>query len=672
MKKIIIIGLLLLILSIGAVSAAENATANDAGQDSIAQADDKEILSEGKQDMNISIGCPKYLIKSDRTDYEAIPYIRNMPIDYYQKISMYVDGKLTYQYRQPESLDINLRSLALDYGKHTLLFVFPESERYNAINITHTLEVTEGYIDIPSVVKDSESVSLVLKEGATGYLTVKVDGKEFKKVEVTAESYSTSFAYVSLGSLSKGTHEVVAIYSGDKNTKKLYKKATVSVEPEISMSLYYGAPNTFIDGEYTNTYGSPHHILVVYISEKRTKDIVAYVDGKKFSNVKYAGDDTYQVNLSSLSIGNHTVKVTYPGDSRFSSKTIMENVTVLPRIGLYGSYSLISEYDATDAFLKLPEGAKGNLTVYVDDEFYGTEAITDGIAKIHLDLNVGYHKIAASYDGNDYDIENITKTIEIIPKISYPKRITEGEDKYLTFEMESNYNGTVKIYNQGWNTVPITNGKATFSLKKLKYEDEIGTTISIAFEKENYTFKEMYDIPIELPVNFIAEDVTMYYGDAKTFSVKVIDTNGNTAKYKNVQIKIGTKTNTVQTDKKGFAKINLENTPGTYAITVSYKGYKATYKLVVKHLITLKAATVKKSAKSLTLQSTLKNTKAISGKQITFKFKTKIYKAKTNKNGIAKVTVPKSVLKTLKVGEKVTYQAIYLKDIVKKTAVVKK
>jgi hypothetical protein len=81
---------------------------------------------------------------------------------------------------------------------------------------------------------------------------------------------------------------------------------------------------------------------------------------------------------------------------------------------------------------------------------------------------------------------------------------------------------------------------------------------------------------------------------------------------------------------------------------------------------------VKKSAKKLTLQVTLKNKKVIKGKTVTFKFNGKTYKAKTNSKGIAKITIKSSILKKLKVGKKVTYQATYVKDTVKKTVKVQK
>ena len=107
--------------------------------------------------------------------------------------------------------------------------------------------------------------------------------------------------------------------------------------------------------------------------------------------------------------------------------------------------------------------------------------------------------------------------------------------------------------------------------------------------------------------------------------------------------------------------------------SVTVKKQTIPTKPVVKTTITLKTVKVKKSAKKLILQATLKQgKKALSGKKVTFKFNGKTYKAKTNKKGIAKVTIKKNVLKKLKVGKKVTYQAGYGKVTAKKTAKIKK
>ena len=89
--------------------------------------------------------------------------------------------------------------------------------------------------------------------------------------------------------------------------------------------------------------------------------------------------------------------------------------------------------------------------------------------------------------------------------------------------------------------------------------------------------------------------------------------------------------------------------------------------------LTLKTVKVKKSARKLVLTAKLtKGKQLIKGKRIAFKFNGKTYKAKTNYKGIAKVTIKKNVLKKLKVGKKVRYQAKYGKLLVKKVAKVRK
>ena len=111
-----------------------------------------------------------------------------------------------------------------------------------------------------------------------------------------------------------------------------------------------------------------------------------------------------------------------------------------------------------------------------------------------------------------------------------------------------------------------------------------------------------------------------------------------------------------------------------YSIRLSYHYKNGKAEKIYPTPITLKTATVKKSAKNLTLTATLKKSqvKYITGKTIKFKFNKKTYYAKTDSNGVAKVTLKKSAFKNLKAGSKVTYQATFLKTTIKKTAKVKK
>ena len=94
--------------------------------------------------------------------------------------------------------------------------------------------------------------------------------------------------------------------------------------------------------------------------------------------------------------------------------------------------------------------------------------------------------------------------------------------------------------------------------------------------------------------------------------------------------------------------------------------------VTVKQVLSAGKVTVKKTAKKFTLQAKLKiNGKLVKGKVIKFKFKGKTYRAKTNKNGIAKVIIKKKIIKRLKKGKKYAVKVTYLKDTIKTTVKVK-
>ena len=90
-------------------------------------------------------------------------------------------------------------------------------------------------------------------------------------------------------------------------------------------------------------------------------------------------------------------------------------------------------------------------------------------------------------------------------------------------------------------------------------------------------------------------------------------------------------------------------------------------------MLSAKNFKVKKSAKKLVLFAKLKQgKKPLKKKIVIFKFKGKKYKAKTNKKGIAKVTIKKNVINKLKTGKKYKFTIAYLKDTIKRYVKVKR
>ena len=174
-----------------------------------------------------------------------------------------------------------------------------------------------------------------------------------------------------------------------------------------------------------------------------------------------------------------------------------------------------------------------------------------------------------------------------------------------------------------------------------------------------------------------AKNTAVQYSAKGKYSVTVYGTDGKVANGAEVIFKIsGKQVAKAKTNTKGVASYVVTKNPGKYKIQATALGKSITKTLTVKHIVTLKTVTLKKSAKKLTLQATLAkvNGKYLKKKTITFKINgKKVATAKTNSKGVAKITIKNpNVVKKLKVGKKVTYQATYLKDTVKKTAKIKK
>ncbi|MBQ2653641.1 MAG: hypothetical protein IJF83_08795 [Methanobrevibacter sp.] len=168
-------------------------------------------------------------------------------------------------------------------------------------------------------------------------------------------------------------------------------------------------------------------------------------------------------------------------------------------------------------------------------------------------------------------------------------------------------------------------------------------------------------------------DISVDYAGGKYFSVKVVTADGHAVGAgASVKFTINGKTTTVKTDKNGIAKIKINDVPGKYTIKTRYNGKTYSNKVTVKQVLTTSKMTVKKTAKSFTMQAKLKiNGKLVKGKTVKFKLNGKTYTAKTNSKGIAKVTVKKNDILKLKKGKTYTVKVTYLKDTIKTTVKVK-
>ena len=255
---------------------------------------------------------------------------------------------------------------------------------------------------------------------------------------------------------------------------------------------------------------------------------------------------------------------------------------------------------------------------------------------------------------------------------------TSGEFKIIIIAedmkrgWDSPYDYQAKVVNQ--NGDPLEGVNVTFTVNGVTYNattDSNGiaqlTTSKLDVGTYNITTCENVTKELTIVARIIEnKDITKDFENKTQFKVRAIGDDGNPVGANEiVTIKINGVTYTLKTDKYGYATLPIHLKPKSYTATSTYHKYTVKNKVTVKQTLKLVKKTVKvKKGKSLVLRAKLKwtNGKAIVGKKITFKFKGKKYVVKTNKKGIAKLTIKKSVTKKLKAGKSYKCSAKYIKE----------
>ncbi len=305
----------------------------------------------------------------------------------------------------------------------------------------------------------------------------------------------------------------------------------------------------------------------------------------------------------------------------------------------------------------------------INNEEY--EVLTDlmGRASVGLNLAVGTYEATTTFNGNGRVFKSQASNI-ITVKSSI--RILNG-DVYAT-------NSPYAVSLVDGNGAPLNNTIVDVTVKTVTYHlktDENGeVSLNIGLKAGTYTIIVFNPVTGEEVVHSIKvvarlsgnSDLTMLYGSGKYYKVRAFDDKGKAAANAVVQCTINGKTYNYKTDANGYfsLKINL-NPKNYYTITVEYKKFKVSNRIIVKPLLAASDVS-KKKASSIKFEAKLvdSNGKIQVGKTVSFKINGKTYTAKTSKYGYAII-----YLKNLKVG-KYTITSTYGKSTIKNTITIKK
>ena len=279
---------------------------------------------------------------------------------------------------------------------------------------------------------------------------------------------------------------------------------------------------------------------------------------------------------------------------------------------------------------------------------------------------------------NPISKEESENTITVVSRFSNNKNINMYYNNGTSYSVKvygddaklvgANQTVVIKLNNKTYNVKTNNKGVASLKIPALKP----GTyTITVTYKGQ--TIKNTVKVLSRIAGN---KNLNMYYYDGSRYNVKVYGKTGKLLSKQTVTIKLNKKTYKVKSNSKGVASLKIPSTvkPGTYTIYASYAGLTVKNTVKVKQVLSSqKTKTVKIWWKKFTLTASLKNgKKALKGKIISFKFKGKTYKAKTNSKGIAKVTLKRKVIRQLKRGKSYKVSIVYLRNTITRTVKVKR
>ena len=641
--------------------------------------------TRASHDWKIELDVPEDVMKAPNQKFEIIKSPSFTPSGIGE---LYIDGednKVECEYEGFSSIIFDASGLS--EGPHSFVFKFLGDDYFNPTEVSGSFNVTYVVIEIPEtydMYNFDGHITVKLPIDATGTIKVNAGSEEIFNKEIVYDEYydDEMEIVVELDKLAFGMNDVTVIVEGKYS-------ATKSGKINATYPLGIGQDHV--------RYGEGE--VVLDVPTDLTSDVTLIIDGTPYKAIKKVTTHDmdyidFIVKLPvDLAVGNHEVTIKYGGDKKYGAREAIVNLTVIPEILIPSN--TVDKYNE-EISITMPENAIGALSIKIGKNDEGTLnwineiniTLENGFARYSLkDLDWGKYTVIANYTGTDYKVwelpdEGVEFTIN--PEISYPSKIVEGDNKYITINLP-NVKGTLTLENdEFYKEVKLVNGKASIPLNvlpaglnglyvKFYHEYVVGYDDEGNPSEQDDSYDWEIDITVQKPV-IKASNLNAIYTANSVYKVQITGVDKNFIVGDKVTFKIANKViGTGTIDKNGYASIKIKQLPGNYKITTVYKKASVTKSLTVKHIVTLKTVKVKKSAKKLVLQATVKvGKKPLAKKKVTFKFNGKTYKATTNKNGIAKVTIKNKVLKKLKVGKKITYQATCLKDTVKKSVKVKK
>ena len=567
------------------------------------------------------------------------------------------------------TLNLNLASV----GEYNVVTSFKGNSNYNSSQTTS--KITVIYTDIKLNAPD---VVINPREGSFAVTVTDLNGNVLNGVDVVIVINGISHNLKTLSDgkvtvdltdngLAVGKYDVSVsvpaseVYAANATTSHITVEKILASIKTSDFSAF--SSNSVINATLLDNKGNPlsNKTLIFDVNGNQTEVVT---DSNGFASLKL-----------NLAPGTYSAVVKLKSDDVFTAIDSNVNVKINPNSVNITADDVVVYYSNGKISVTLTDSEGNPISSKVYVSLNGqTLVITtgaDGSGTTPISkLDIGTYEASVEFEGNAiFEAANTTIKITVLSSI-------QSQD--LTRAYLSPYDFTASLVDSSGS--PLSNQTVSLVVNGNVYN--VTTDVNGVLKLSENLAVGRYAVTVINPntgeetANYATivkritgnANINMYYGAGKSYTVRVFDDNGSVVGAgENVSFTINGKTYTRQTDSNGYASFKITLQAKTYTITVAYKGVKVSNKVVVKPVLTAKNIS-KKKAKTIKFTAKLVNTngKALNGKVIKFKFKGKTYTAKTNKKGIATVS-----LKNLKVG-KYTIKSVYGKSTVKNTIKVRK
>ena len=318
-----------------------------------------------------------------------------------------------------------------------------------------------------------------------------------------------------------------------------------------------------------------------------TGDVVFTVNGNNYTAKISGGKATYI--LSDLDAGSYDAEATYNGEINYkSSSSNSISFTVKESKYNISAPDVTKYYGGSERFVVTIMDKTGNpvanepVKVTINGQAYDRKTGADGRTTFAINLRSGIYEATTEYDDDIINSKITVKTTVI------------SNDITKIFRNGTNYEAS--FLDKNGNKAPAGE-KVSININGVFYQRTIKDDGSISFAlnleqgtyvltlTNPYTGEEISNT-VKIQPNIVENnDLVKYYRNGSQFTFKLLDDKGNPAAGQKASININGVFYTRTTNEKGIATFQINLEPGTYILTLEYKGCRVSNRVTVLSVI---------------------------------------------------------------------------------------